>query len=151
VLNEILAAYLYAQLEAFDALAAVRARAWGWYCDALAPLARRGHVRLPIVPPDCASNHHVFQILVADEPIRDALMRFLQRRAIHAVIHYVPLHTSPFARAFGPPPSLPVTEDVSGRLLRLPLYHDLAEPDVARIVDAIETFFASSPGAVRRP
>ncbi len=141
-LNEILAAYLYAQLEQIDALAAVRTRAWGWYRDALAPLAARGLVRLPVVPADCAPNHHIFHVVVADAARRDGLIRFLQERDMHAVIHYVPLHTSPFARAFGPAPSLPVTEDVSARLLRLPLYHDLAEGDVARIVDTIETFFA---------
>ena len=55
----------------------------------------------------------------------------------------MPLHTSPFARAFGPPPALPVTEDVSARLLRLPLYHDLGEADVERIVETIEMFFAT--------
>ena len=141
VMNEILAAFLCAQLEAFDALAAVRARAWAWYRAALAPLAERGLVRLPSVPPDRGSNHHIFHAIVADQATRDALVRFLQERAIHAVIHYVPLHTSPFARAFGPPPSLPVTEDLSGRLLRLPLYHDLTESDVARVVAGIESFF----------
>src|SRR4029077_7514177 len=110
----------------------------------------RGLVRLPVVPPDCQSNHHIFQVLVADEATRDGLLGFLRERAIGAVIHYVPLHTSPFARAFGPAPSLPVTEDVSGRLLRLPLYHDLSEDDVARIVESIEAFFASRR-AVARP
>ncbi len=141
-LTEMLAAYLYAQLQEIDALAAVRARAWGWYRDALRPLESRGLVRLPIVPSDCESNYHIFYVIVADEGTRDGLMRYLQGRAIHAVIHYVPLHTSPFGRSLGPPPSLPVTEDVSVRLLRLPLYHDLAEADVARVVETIEAFFA---------
>ena len=54
----------------------------------------------------------------------------------------MPLHTSPFGRSFGPPPPLPVTEAMSARLLRLPLYHELAEADVDRVVGAIETFFA---------
>ena len=143
MMNEILAAFLCAQLEALDVLAAVRARTWESYRTALEPLARQGLLRLPIVPADRRPNHHIFHLIVADEATRDALVHFLQERAIHAVIHYVPLHTSPFARAFGPPPSLPVTEDLSGRLLRLPLYHDLSEADVARVVGTIETFFAT--------
>lgn len=143
VLSEILAAYLYAQLEALDAIAATRARIYGWYATSLRPLEQRGRLRLPIVPPECETNHHIFQVLLADPPTRDALMRFLQARGIHAVIHYVPLHTSPFGRALGPPPALPVTDDVSARLLRLPLYHDLGQADVARVAAAIEDFFAT--------
>lgn len=149
-LNEMLAAYLYAQLEAIDALAAVRARAWAWYRDALAPLAARGLVQLPVVPVDCEPNHHIFHVLVADGATRDRLVRYLHEREVYAVIHYVPLHTSPFARSFGPAPVLPVTEDVSARLLRLPLYHDLGEADVARVVGTIDAFFAARRAAVRR-
>jgi dTDP-4-amino-4,6-dideoxygalactose transaminase len=143
VLSEILAAYLAAQLESLDTIAAVRARAWGWYADGLAALALRGLLRLPFVPAECATNHHIFYVILRDGETRDALMRFLQTRSVHAVIHYVPLHTAPFGRSLGPPPSLPVTEDVSPRLLRLPLYHDLGEADVARVIDTIEAFFAS--------
>jgi dTDP-4-amino-4,6-dideoxygalactose transaminase len=143
-LSEMLAAYLYAQLEAIDALAAVRARVWGWYRDALAPLAARGLVQLPVVAPDCEPNHHIFHVLLRDGSTCDGLVRFLHEREIYAVTHYVPLHTSPFGRSFGPTPVLPVTEDVSARLLRLPLHHDLGEADVARVVTAIEAFFAAA-------
>ncbi|HJQ82447.1 MAG TPA: dTDP-4-amino-4,6-dideoxygalactose transaminase [Candidatus Binatia bacterium] len=142
VLNEILAAFLCAQLEALDALAAARARAWGWYRSGLAALERRGCLRLPVVPSGCETNHHIFHVLVEDEPTREALLRHLHACGIYAVIHYVPLHTAPFARTFGPPPSLPVTEDASARLVRLPLYHDLRESDADRVMEAIEAFFA---------
>jgi len=141
VLSEILCAYLYAQLEALDTITETRARIWAAYARGLAPLAARGRLRLPVVPAECESNHHIFFLLLEDRRTRDALMSFLCERAIFAVFHYVPLHTAPFGRALGAPPHLPVTDDVSGRLLRLPLYHELAEREVARVVDAIEAFF----------
>lgn len=141
VLSEILCAYLYAQLEALSVISETRARIWEAYARSLEPLAMRGRLRLPVVPPDSESNHHIFHVLLDDRPTRDALMRFLHERGIFAVFHYVPLHTSPFGQALGAPPHLPVTDDVSGRLLRLPLYQELAEHDVGRVVDAIEVFF----------
>ncbi len=143
VLSELLAAYLYAQLEALDTIATMRARIYGWYLRDLRALAQRELVRLPVVPPDRDSNHHIFQIVLPDARARDDLMRFLQARAIHAVIHYVPLHTSPFGRSLGPAPALPVTEAVSARLLRLPLFHDLTDAEAARVAQAITDFFAS--------
>lgn len=141
VLSEIQAAYLCAQLEALDALTAARARAHAAYHERLRGLERRERLRLPIIPPECTSNHHIFHIMLSDGPTRDALLAFLHARSIHAVIHYVPLHTSPFGRSLGTPPALPVTDDVSARLLRLPLYHDLSETDLTRVTDAIEDFF----------
>jgi dTDP-4-amino-4,6-dideoxygalactose transaminase len=141
VLSELLCAYLYAQLQAFDAIAETRARIWHAYRRGLEPLAARERLRLPVVPPDCESNHHIFHVLVADRRTRDALMSFLHERAIWAVFHYVPLHTAPFGRALGTPPHLPVTDDVSGRLLRLPLHQELTEREVTRVVDAIDAFF----------
>ena len=142
VLSEILAAYLWAQLEEFDAIAAARARVRAWYRRGLDGLERRGYLRLPFVPADCETNHHVCAVILPDEPTRDALMRFLHARSIYAVMHYMPLHTSPYARSLAPPPTLPVTDRVSACLLRLPLYNDLAEADVARVIEAMEHFFA---------
>ena len=141
VLSEILCAYLYAQLEALETIAARRRQIWGWYEEALAPLAARECLRLPVIPSHCEPNHHIYFVIVGDGRTRDALVRHLQERAIHAVFHYIPLHQSPYAATLGPQPRLPVTEDLSARLLRLPLYLDLHEADVARVADAIDAFF----------
>jgi dTDP-4-amino-4,6-dideoxygalactose transaminase len=141
VLSEILCAYLYAQLETLDKIAGRRQRIWEWYERGLAPLAADGRLRLPIVPPECEPNHHIFFVILEDERTRDALVRHLHERAIHAVFHYMPLHRSPYAETLGPQPHLPVTEDLSGRLLRLPLYLDLDEDGVGRVVDAVDEFF----------
>jgi dTDP-4-amino-4,6-dideoxygalactose transaminase len=141
VLSEILCAYLYAQLEGLDTIAARRRRIWEWYGRGLAPLAADGRLRLPVVPPECETNHHIFFVILEDERTRDALLGHLRERSIHAVFHYIPLHRSPYAATLGPQPHLPVTEDLSARLLRLPIYLDLDEDGVGRVVDAIDEFF----------
>lgn len=143
-LSEILAAFLYAQLESLDALTRQRAAIYGWYLEGLTPLARAGHFRLPRVHPDADTNHHLLYLLLPDPATREALRAFLSARDIHSVIHYVPLHGAPFGRTFGPHAPLPVTDDVSARLLRLPLYPDLSQADVARVVDGVAAFFATA-------
>ena len=76
---------------------------------------------------------------------RDALMAHLKAQGILAVFHYIPLHTSPMGLKLGyRPGSLPVTEDVSSRLLRLPLYYDLSESDQTRVVDCVSDFLRRS-------
>ena len=75
------------------------------------------------------------------EPTRDELMAHLQQQGIHAVFHYVPLHTSPMGQTFGyREGDLPVTEEISGRLLRLPLYHDITEEEQRQVVAQIFAF-----------
>lgn len=140
-LSEILSAFLCAQLEASESIAEARARIHGWYAGGLARLEERGHLRLPRVPADCQTNHHIASVILADGETRDGLMQFLGERSIQAVTHYVPLHSSPYGRHLGPHAPLPVTEEMSARLLRLPLFNDLAEGGVARVVEAIEAFF----------
>lgn len=142
-LSELQAAYLCAQLEALDDIAARRARIAGWYHDALDALVQRECVRLLAVPPACGTNHHLFPILLADGVTRAALLSHLRAERIGAVQHYEPLHRSAFARTLGTQPTLPVTDAVSERLLRLPLYYELTEADVERIAAAITAFFTN--------
>ena len=105
-------------------------------------------MRLPQAdPPGTAGNGHMFYILLNDLATRTALIAYLKARGVHAVFHYVPLHSSPagmkFGRAAG---AMTVTDDVAGRLLRLPLYYDITEEDVAAIVAEIVAFFGASRG-----
>ena len=141
--SELVAAFLYAQFEEADAIHARRLHLWQRYRDALAPLAESGRLRLPHVPSHCEHNAHMFYILIENEATRAALIAHLRQAGILAVFHYVPLHTSPMGRKLlaGQPPSLPVTEAIAGRLLRLPMYGALSFDDVDRIVDAIHAFF----------
>jgi dTDP-4-amino-4,6-dideoxygalactose transaminase len=83
----------------------------------------------------------MYYLLTEDLQTRTRLLRFLAERDIHAVFHYVPLHSSPAGRRFGRSDGeLQVTDGVSDRLLRLPLYHDLTEEETARVIDAVHAF-----------
>src|SRR5439155_10801982 len=114
------------------------------YLDALAPLEGDGLLRLPYVPEECASNHHLFYVLLPDRPARDALMTHLRQRGILAVFHYIPLHSSPMGQKLGyAEGQLPVTEDLSRRLLRLPLFYDLTEAEQDEVVTHIHTYLHS--------
>ena len=115
--SELAAAFLYGQLEQLDAIQAARRQAFEFYQQQLAPLQAEGLLRLPVVPEGCQSNYHLYHVLAADAPTRDALLAHLQQAGITAVFHFVPLHTSPMGQHFGyRQGELPVTEDVAARL-----------------------------------
>lgn len=140
--SEIACAFLLAQLEAMDEITARRRAIFQRYRDGLDVLEERGRLRFPRVPSGCETNHHAFVLLLADAATRAALTAHLERNGISAAFHYVPLHTSPMGRRLGfKEGDLPVTEDLSARLLRLPFFPDLTEPDQARIVGAVKAFF----------
>jgi dTDP-4-amino-4,6-dideoxygalactose transaminase len=145
--SELLCAYLLAQLEAMDEISRLRARAHGWYLERLTPLAEAGRLRLQGVPDDVRSNHHLCWVLVPDEATRAGLIRFLAERGIQAGAHYKPLHESPMGRRLAPPANLPVTADVSRRLLRLPLFNDIAEEEVARVTKTVTEYLEASRSA----
>ncbi len=139
--SEILAAYLYAQLEAREQIQARRRRVWEYYYKHLHDWAEDRGVRLPVVPAQCEQPHPMFYLLMPSLEQRQALIVHLTARRIFSVFHYLPLHLSEMGRRFGGKEGdCPVTEDVSRRLLRLPFYNDLTERDLARVVDAISEF-----------
>jgi dTDP-4-amino-4,6-dideoxygalactose transaminase len=141
-MSDLLSGFLYAQLENMDQINRQRNDIWHFYHQALVPLANDGRLRLPFIPPACDSNSHLFYIILQNEATRDALMGYLKDHQIHAVFHYVPLHTSEVGRSMGyRPGQLPVTESMSSRLLRLPFYYELTREDQERIVDCIFNFF----------
>lgn len=143
VANELSSAYLYGQLELMDQIAARRRTVYDFYFDRLTPLADSGHLRLPVIPPNCTSNYHLFYVLLKSGEVRTRLMEFLRQRSIQAVFHYVPLHSAPLGRkvAANQNATLPVTDDISERLLRLPFYHDIQTVEQQLVVDAIAEFF----------
>ncbi len=142
LMSDLLSGFLYAQLENMDQINRRRNDIWHFYHQALVPLANDGRLRLPYIPPACDGNGHLFYIILPDEATRDALMGYLKDRRIHAVFHYVPLHTSDVGQSMGyRPGQLPVTESLSGRLLRLPFYYELIRDQQQIIVDTIFRFF----------
>ena len=140
--SDILAAFLYAQMENAEQIITKRNLIFDLYMEGLRHLADAGRIRLPSVMEDCRCNGHLFYILTQSLNERTELINFLVQREIYAVFHYVPLHTSPAGRRFGRiHGSLKVTEAVSDCLLRLPLYYEMTPEDVRRVVSAIEDFY----------
>lgn len=140
--SDLLAAFLYAQLENMEEINKRRESLFNYYYRALIPLVNNGDLRLPYVSSECQSNNHLFYILLKDENTRNALMQYLQSKRILAVFHYLPLHLSPVGRSMGyENGQLPVTESMSARLLRLPFYYDLKQEEQNQIVNTIKDFF----------
>jgi dTDP-4-amino-4,6-dideoxygalactose transaminase len=139
--SDLLAAFLYAQLEAREEIQAKRQRIWEYYHAHLQDWAQDQGVQLPTVPPQCEQPYHMFYLLLPSLEQRQALIEHLRARRILAVFHYLPLHLSDMGRQFGGREGdCPVTENVSDRLLRLPFYNDLDEAEQARVVKAIREF-----------
>ena len=139
--SDMLAAFLYAQLEHMAEISRLRRQIYERYHAELQPLAERGLLTLPVVPADCGTNHHLFHILLADQDKRSALLEHLKRAGILATFHYVPLHTAPVGVRFGYRAGmLPVTESLSDRLVRLPFYAGMSEADVSSVVSEIGKF-----------
>ena len=137
--SDILAAFLYAQLEARDQIQVRRQRIWHYYNDHLQDWAAANDVRLPIVPAHCEQPFHMFYLLLPSLAQRQGLIEHLKGHGILSVFHYLPLHLSDMGRKFGGQPGdCPVTEDVSDRLLRLPFYNDLTEADQTSVCAAIK-------------
>lgn len=136
--SDILAAYLLAQLESHDRIQRRRHELWKRYAEALAPWAAAHGVRLPIVPAECQHPAHIFYLLMPSLEARTRLLAHLRTKLILAVFHYLPLHLSDMGRRFGGTDGQhPVTEDVSDRLVRLPLFFQLSDEDQARVIDEV--------------
>jgi dTDP-4-amino-4,6-dideoxygalactose transaminase len=139
--SEIASAFLFGQLEMLETITARRREIYEHYSRRLKPLQEAGLLKLPYTPDECKGNYHLFYVLLPDEATRDSLLQYLKSQGILAVFHYVPLHSSPKGREYGyKDGDLPVTEDVSRRLIRLPFYYDLTTDEQDRVVDAIRLF-----------
>jgi dTDP-4-amino-4,6-dideoxygalactose transaminase len=139
--SDILAAFLYAQLEAREIIQSKRERIWNYYEEHLRDWAVDYRVQLPSVPSHCEQPFHMFYLLLPSLEARQAFITYLNSREINTVFHYLPLHLSPMGRQFGGKKGdCPVTEEVSDRLVRLPFYNDLTEADQARVVAALKDF-----------
>ena len=135
--SEIVAAFLCAQLDAADQITARRHAAWQAYHDAFGPLELAGRIHRPTIPPWCVHNSHMYYLLLPDLSSRTRFIEALLRRGVAAVFHYVPLHSSPAGRRFGRAlGELSVTDSVSERLVRLPLWPGV-ESYQAEVIDAV--------------
>ncbi len=139
--SDMLAAYLYAQLESYECIQARRKQIWDYYHQRLRIWAGEQHVRLPYIPANCEQAYHMYYLLMPSLERRQAFIAHLKAHGILSVFHYLPLHLSDMGRKFGGKPGdCPISEDVSDRLVRLPFYYDLSEQDQAMIIACIAEF-----------
>jgi dTDP-4-amino-4,6-dideoxygalactose transaminase len=136
--SDVLAAYLYGQLEARDEIQRRRRAIWEEYERRLSDWAKERGIRLPHVPADRGHPSHIFYLLLPSLEDRAAFIAHLKERGVMSVFHYLPLHLSPMGRRWvGQSVSLPVTEAVSDRLVRLPLFHDMSLVERERVIAAV--------------
>jgi len=144
--SELTAAFLWAQFEEADRIIAKRCRLYRHYLELLRPLAAAGYIRISEIAGDCAVNGHLCYILTKSLDERIRLTAHLHQQGIYAIFHYVPLHSSPagqrFCRTHG---KMVVTDDVSACLLRLPLYYEMTEVDVEKVVTSVAGFYGCAP------
>lgn len=139
--SDILAAVLYAQMEARDRIRKQRRAIWEFYAQHLGDWAEQNGVGIPSIPVDCVSSYHLFYLQLPRAEHRPGLIEHLKAAGITAVSDYYPLHLSEMGKKFGGEAGdCPVTEGVSDRLLRLPFYNDLSPADQHRIVERIRLF-----------
>lgn len=136
--SEICSAFLLGQLESLEQISRKRQAIYEIYDQRVQQLDDRNVLQKPRVPAHCQSNFHMYFIVCECEADSDTLLSFLRAQGIHAVFHYTPLHSSPMGRRLTPePPELPVTDAVSSRLLRLPMFYEITENEQAAVCDAI--------------
>ena len=136
--SDMLAAFLYAQFEAKDHIQQHRQQIWQYYYTHLQPWAEKHGVRLPTIPEHCEQPFHMFYMIMPSYEDRQGMIVHLKSRGIRSVFHYLPLHLSQMGvQMGGKVGSCPVTEDIGARLIRLPFYNRLTEPEQDTIVKAI--------------
>jgi dTDP-4-amino-4,6-dideoxygalactose transaminase len=139
--SEIIAATLYAQLESFDEIQTMRKKLWDLYELKLKPLEEEGLIRLAALPDFAAKNGNMFFIIGQSEAERSKLIIFLKNKGIHAVFHYLPLHSSDFFYEKHDGRALPNTDHFARCILRLPFFNEMKEEEVNYVTGAIHKFY----------
>ena len=137
-LSDTLAAALVGQLEVAEEIQAQRRRVFDRYRALLSPVASDHGITVPVVPDDCEPAYHLFHLLLPDHETRNRVMAAMKSDGIATAFHYVPLHSSDGGRRFAAREvACPVTDDVSGRLLRLPFFNALTDAEIDRVVASL--------------
>jgi dTDP-4-amino-4,6-dideoxygalactose transaminase len=136
--SELVAAFLWAQLEAADWLIEQRLAIWNAYHTGLSDLEAAGLLRRPVVPDEVVHNGHLYYVLLPSEERRDLTLDALAREGVQTVFHYVPLHSSPAGLRYGKRAGdLPITERTSATLLRLPIWVGLSDEKISHVIAAL--------------
>ena len=139
--SEIIAAFLYAQLEHISTIQAQRKTLWNAYREGLSDLAKQGRIELPHIPACASNNAHMFHIVCHSLQERTALIEHLKNNGILAVFHYLPLHKSPYYEPLHDCRELPNADRFADCLVRLPLYYNLTTQQVDEVCNRIRQFY----------
>jgi len=142
--SDMLAAFLFAQLESIEEIQAERVRVWEQYATLLAEGAQRGWYSLPVVPDYATNNAHMFYLVCRNLDERTRLIAHLKNAGIHAVFHYISLHSSPYYAAEHGSRALPNSDRYTDCLVRLPLFPELTNEQLKFIASEIHSFYAGS-------
>lgn len=139
--SDVLAAILYGQLERLDEIQSKRIKVWNKYNEALEKYEKDGIINRPFIPSYATNNAHMYYVILKNEETRARLIKRFKENEIEAPFHYIPLHISPMGEKFGyKAGDLPITEDYSSRLIRLPLFADLKEEEVDKVIKVLTEF-----------
>lgn len=140
--GELIAAFLWAQLEMAEQITSERLKAWNRYHEYLEPLERKGFLRRPIIPENCKQNGHIYYVMLESYECRQELIKRMKDKDVYSMFHYVPLHSSPagikYARAVG---DMKITNTTSLCLLRLPIWVGITEQMQREVISFFEDFF----------
>jgi len=144
--SDLLAAWLFAQLENRNAIQNKRQKIWEYYQTHLQDWARSNNIQLPKVPEYVEQSFHMFYLLLSSFEDRQGLIQYLRERNIESVFHYLPLHLSDMGKRFGGKSGdCPVTERISDQLVRLPFSNALSEEDQSVVVKTLLDFRTGKP------
>jgi dTDP-4-amino-4,6-dideoxygalactose transaminase len=142
--SELCSAFLFAQLEEMDNITTQRKLIYSRYMTELTPFTVDEEIKLPTIPGDCKSNFHLFYAILKDTQNREKTLEHFRNQQIRVVFHYVPLHNSPKGQSIVGPLSLPITEEISAKLIRMPLYFSMTEEELKKVLLAFKQTLDSS-------
>lgn len=141
--SDLLAAFLFGQLEQKSGIQETRKAVWEEYETSLADWAAANSIRLPVIPAHCLQAYHMFYLIMPDAAARDRFIDHMLRKKVKTVFHYLPLHLSEVGRSLGGKEGdCPVTEDLSARIVRLPFFTTLSDAEQNRVIEAALEFSA---------
>ncbi len=148
--GELIAAFLWAQLEQAEQISQLRHRLWNQYFELTKQLEEAGLLRRPRVPASCQHNAHIYYVLLQQGIDRSMILEQMKAKGVHAVFHYVPLHSSPAGKIFGRVQGkLENTDQLAERLIRLPLWIGMSDSEQERIVEALGLAIQSASAVLR--
>lgn len=140
--SDMIAAFLYAQLEESERITQKRHQLFDTYYAGLKSLEAAGKIQLPVCPSHCKHNGHLFYVITENLATRTALLDFLKQRGIWGFFHYIPLHTSPMGKKLGCDEHLPITDHISDSLLRLPCFYEMSLEECELVIQNVREFYS---------